>query len=93
MNSLVSLTCFSFQGFYIVIGHCIARPKTDSSVVNRAIQWTAKEKLRHYQVNALSRSSLYEPFTNLASKISSTPSRSSFSQLAVVRKNVKTDSG
>lgn len=81
------------QGFYIVIGHCITQPRSDSSTVNRALQWSAKEKLRHFQVNALCRSTLYEPFIFLSSKISSTPNKSSFSQLAVVRKNVKTDSG
>lgn len=81
------------EGFYIVIGHCITQPRSDSPTVNRALQWSAKEKLRHFQVNALCRHTLYEPFTFLSSKISSTPNKSSFSQLAVVRKNVKTDSG
>ncbi|KAK7601012.1 hypothetical protein V9T40_008453 [Parthenolecanium corni] len=82
------------EGFYIIIGHHIGRSKNDPSfVVSKALQWSIKEKLRHFEVNATNRQSLFEPFVFLASKISSAPSKSTFPQLNVVRKSVKAESG
>lgn len=82
------------EGFFVIVANYKTKSNTDlPNNVGRAIQWASKEKLRHFEVNALDKHTLYEPFTYLASKISSAPSKSSFSQLSVVRKSTRTDSG
>ncbi|XP_065223185.1 NF-kappa-B inhibitor-interacting Ras-like protein 2 [Planococcus citri] len=83
------------EGFYVIVANYKGgKSNTDlPNNIGRAIQWANKEKLRHFEVNAFDKLTLYEPFTYLASKISSAPSKSSFSQLSVVRKSTKTDSG
>lgn len=39
------------------------------SVLLRANNWCAREKIKHYVVNALERPSLYNPFIDLAIKL------------------------
>jgi len=47
----------------------------------QALQWANNEKVRLCEVSALDRSSLYEPFMYLASKLNPPPNKSALSQL------------
>lgn len=47
----------------------------------QALQWANNEKVRLCEVSALDRSSLYEPFMFLASKLNPPPNKSALSQL------------
>lgn len=51
------------------------------SIVNRANSWCARERIKHYTVNALERASLYEPFIYIASRLHPPQTKSSFPQL------------
>ncbi|XP_030754479.1 NF-kappa-B inhibitor-interacting Ras-like protein [Sitophilus oryzae] len=59
------------------------------SVVNRATDWCNREKLRHFTASAMQRSSLYEPFVYLTSKLNPPPSKSTFTPLSMGRKVLK----
>lgn len=39
------------------------------SILNRANNWCARERIKHYTVNAMERASLYEPFIGLAGRL------------------------
>lgn len=43
--------------------------------------WCARERIRHYTVNALERASLYEPFIGLALRLHPPPTKSGFDHL------------
>lgn len=59
--------------------------KTDTldpeSVLTRANNWCARERIKHYVVNAMERASLYDPFITLATKLHPPPTKSTFPQL------------
>lgn len=52
------------------------------STMNRANDWCAREKIKHYTVNAKERASLYEPFIGLAIRIHPPQTKSGFPQLS-----------
>ncbi|XP_067633377.1 NF-kappa-B inhibitor-interacting Ras-like protein isoform X2 [Eurosta solidaginis] len=63
------------------------------SVLNRANSWCARERIKHYTVNAMERPSLYEPFITLCARLTPPPTKSSFPQLRqVMQKTQKSDS-
>ncbi|XP_058832893.1 NF-kappa-B inhibitor-interacting Ras-like protein [Topomyia yanbarensis] len=51
------------------------------SNLTRANNWCARERIKHYTVNAMERASLYEPFVQLASRLYPASTKSSFPQL------------
>ncbi len=69
--------------------------KTDSTRPRRvdatqALNWAAREKVKLFEVSALDRHSLHEPFVYLASRLNPPPNKSTFSQLTIGRtKSVK----
>ncbi|KAL1491004.1 hypothetical protein ABEB36_011666 [Hypothenemus hampei] len=58
-------------------------------IINKAADWCNREKLRHFTVSAFNRSSLYEPFIYIASKLNPPPSKNSFTPLSMGRKVLK----
>ncbi|XP_067006256.2 NF-kappa-B inhibitor-interacting Ras-like protein isoform X1 [Anabrus simplex] len=58
------------------------------NTASKASHWAAREKIKHYEVNAMERSSLYEPFVYLASRLNPPPNKSTFPQLSMVRKTI-----
>ncbi|XP_069676070.1 NF-kappa-B inhibitor-interacting Ras-like protein isoform X2 [Periplaneta americana] len=58
------------------------------NTASKAAHWAAREKIRHYEVNAMDRASLYEAFVHLASKLNPPPNKSTFPQLSMVRKSI-----
>jgi len=58
------------------------------NTASKAAHWAAREKIRHYEVNAMDRMTLYEPFVHLASRLNPPPNKSTFSQLSMVRKSI-----
>uniref|UniRef100_A0A182NT20 NF-kappa-B inhibitor-interacting Ras-like protein n=1 Tax=Anopheles dirus TaxID=7168 RepID=A0A182NT20_9DIPT len=62
------------------------------SNLNRANNWCARERIKHYTVNAMERASLYEPFIQLAIRMYPTQTKSSFPQLRqLTQKTSKVD--
>ncbi|KAK3914695.1 NF-kappa-B inhibitor-interacting Ras-like protein [Frankliniella fusca] len=61
---------------------------TVTSSLNKASNWAVREHMKHYEVNAMERASLQEPFVYLATKLSPPPNKSSFPQLSMVRKSI-----
>jgi len=78
----------------IVIGN---RTKTDvmlnnlENTVSKATNWCTREKIKHYEVNIMDRSSLFEAFVYLSSKLNPPTNKSTFPQLSMGRKSVKTE--
>lgn len=62
-------------------------PTPDQTVVSKSQSWAMREKLRIYDVCALERSSLYEPFVHLATRLSPPPTKSAFPQLSIRKKD------
>lgn len=58
------------------------------NTASKAAHWATREKIRHYEVNAMDRTTLYEPFVHLASKLNPPPNKSTFPQLSMVRKSI-----
>jgi NF-kappa-B inhibitor-interacting Ras-like protein len=58
------------------------------NTASKAAHWAAREKIRHCEVNAMDRTTLYEPFVHLASKLNPPPNKSTFPQLSMVRKSI-----
>lgn len=54
---------------------------TIESNLTRANNWCARERIKHYTVNAMERASLYEPFVQLAGRLYPPQTKSSFPQL------------
>nr|CAD7572484.1 unnamed protein product [Timema californicum] len=78
------------EAYLMVIGNK-TRPTEAGSLENtasKAAHWAVREKMRHYEVNAMERATLYEPFVALASKLNPPPTKSSFPQLSMVRKTI-----
>lgn len=67
--------------------------KSDLAATNRAVdtataeRWAAAERLRLWEVNVQDRTLLLEPIMNLASRLNPQPSKTSFPQLTMGRKN------
>lgn len=78
----------------IVIGN---RTKTDAVLNNlentasKATNWCTREKIKHYEVDVMDRSSLFEAFVHLSSKLNPPANKSTFSQLSMGRKTVKAE--
>ncbi|XP_020282806.1 NF-kappa-B inhibitor-interacting Ras-like protein [Pseudomyrmex gracilis] len=76
----------------IVIGN---RTKTDAALNNlentasKASNWCTREKIKHYEVNVMDRSSLFEAFMHLSSKLNPPANKSTFPQLSMGRKTIK----
>uniref|UniRef100_A0A1A9X4A7 NF-kappa-B inhibitor-interacting Ras-like protein n=1 Tax=Glossina brevipalpis TaxID=37001 RepID=A0A1A9X4A7_9MUSC len=61
-------------------------------ILNRAISWCSRERIKHYTVNAMERPSLYDPFINLCARLHPPPTKSTFPQLRqVMQKTQKSD--
>lgn len=79
----------------VILGHnikAVESPVPLESPASKASLWSIREKIRHFEVNALDRTTLFEPFVHLCSKLNQPPNKSGFHQLSMVRKSVKTDS-
>lgn len=62
------------------------------SVLTRANNWCARERIKHYVVNAMERASLYDPFISLATKLHPPQTKSTFPQLGkLTQKSSKTE--
>lgn len=61
----------------------------DDSTLNSATQWCAREKIRHFAASSLNRSSLYDPFVYITSKLTPAPSKGGFTPLSMGRKVIK----
>lgn len=59
------------------------------SIISKANQWCTREKVKHFIVSSLNRSSLYESFVYITSKLTPPPSKSSFTPLSMGRKVMK----
>lgn len=53
-------------------------PAHVETVITKANTWSAKERVRHCVVNAMQRSTLYDPFINLAIKLYPPTNKSTF---------------
>ncbi|EGI59116.1 PREDICTED: NF-kappa-B inhibitor-interacting Ras-like protein [Acromyrmex echinatior] len=79
----------------IVIGN--RTTKTDvvlnnlENTVNKATNWCTREKVKHYEVNVMDRSTLFEAFVHLSSKLNPPTNKSTFPQLSMGRKTVKAE--
>lgn len=62
------------------------------STLSKASSWCNREKIRHFTVSAFQRSSLYEPFVYITSKLNPPPSKSTFTPLSMGRKVLKDQS-
>ena len=61
------------------------------NTASKAANWCTREKVRHFEVNVIERSSLYEAFIYLSSRLNPPPNKSSFPQLSMGRKNTRTE--
>lgn len=59
------------------------------STISKATAWCNREKIRHFTVNAMQRTTLYEPFVYITSKLNPPPSKSTFTPLSMGRKVLK----
>ncbi|XP_052902214.1 NF-kappa-B inhibitor-interacting Ras-like protein isoform X3 [Anopheles moucheti] len=79
----------------IVIANMHSRQANNDLIesnLNRANNWCARERIKHYTVNAMERASLYEPFIQLAIRLYPTQTKSSFPQLRqLTQKTSKVD--
>lgn len=67
-------------------------PDPIDAILSRANSWCARERIKHYTVNAMERASLYEPFINLCTRLHPPQPKSSFPQLRqVMQKTQKSD--
>lgn len=53
---------------------------------SKAANWCSREKLRHFEVNAMDRPSLYEPFVHLTSRLNPVQNKTTFPQLSTLSK-------
>ncbi len=59
----------------------------------QALNWAAREKVKYFEVSASERSSLFEPFVYLSSKLSPPHGKSSFTQLTMGRSSKQHSKG
>lgn len=86
----------SFQALMVVVGHHIKSQSEVSSIplespTSKATHWSIREKIKHFEVNAYDRSTLYEMFIYIASKLNPVQNKSTFPQLSMVRKSTKSE--
>lgn len=61
------------------------------TILNRANNWCARERIKHYVVNAMERPSVYPPFIDLALRLHPQPAKTTFPQLRqLTQKSQKT---
>lgn len=80
------------QVVFVVISNQVAGTENGSEceiVLNKASQWCAREKIKHFAASALNRISLYEPFVYMTSKLTPPPNKSGFTPLSMGRKVIK----
>lgn len=76
----------------IVVGNRVRAEEESHSLentANKAANWCTREKLKHYEVNVMDRSSLFEAFVYLSSRLNPPTNKSTFPQLSMGRKNLK----
>ncbi|XP_043473213.1 NF-kappa-B inhibitor-interacting Ras-like protein [Leptopilina heterotoma] len=66
-------------------------PQTLENTAIKAINWCTREKIRHFEVNVIDRTSLYEAFIYLSSRLNPPLNKSTFPQLSMGRKNTRTE--
>ncbi|XP_068248718.1 NF-kappa-B inhibitor-interacting Ras-like protein 2 isoform X2 [Palaemon carinicauda] len=72
----------------IILGNKSDTPEEERAVESSiAERWAAMERLRIWEVNVKDRSLLLEPIMSLASRLNPQPSKTSFPQLTMGRKN------
>lgn len=59
------------------------------TIFQKANQWCAREKIKHFTASSLNRPSLYEPFVYMTSKLTPPPNKSGFTPLSMGRKVIK----
>lgn len=77
---------------FVVIGNQFngsTNKSDDEFIFHKATQWCTREKIKHFTASALNRSTLYEPFVYITSKLTPTPSKSGFTPLSMGRKVIK----
>ena len=71
----------------VVLGN--KKDKTKQVETVQALNWAAREKVKFFEVSANDRSSLFEPFVYLSSKLNPPSNKSSFTQLTMGRAKAK----
>ena len=70
----------------VVIGNKSDIEASKREVENvQVLNWAAREKVKYFEVNTHDRTTLFEPFVYLASKLNPPHNKSSFSQLTMGR--------
>lgn len=74
----------------IVVGNRIKQSEVGNleNTASKAAHWAAREKIKHFEVNAMDRNTLFEPFVYLTSRLNPPPNKSTFPQLSMVRKSI-----
>lgn len=87
-NVLLIIINNYFQAVIIVLGNKTGQPdpKLQENTITKANNWCRLEKLRHFEVTAMERYSLYEPFIFLSTKLNPAPTKSSFPQIPALTK-------
>ncbi|XP_075236318.1 NFKB inhibitor interacting Ras like 1 [Lycorma delicatula] len=77
----------------IILGNnltSMTSPVQLESPISKASHWSVREKIRHFEVNSLDRTTLFEPFVYLASRLNQPLNKGGFPSM--VRKSVRLDS-
>lgn len=78
----------------IVVGNRTRADEESHNLENtasKAVNWCAREKIKHYEVDVMDRSTLYDAFVHLSSRLNPPANKSTFSQLSMGRKTVKAE--
>lgn len=72
----------------LVIGNRTGPDDVNSleNTCSKASSWCAKEKIRHFEINAMDRPSLYEPFIFMTSRLNPIQTKTTFPQLSTLSK-------
>ncbi|PZC73260.1 hypothetical protein B5X24_HaOG209757 [Helicoverpa armigera] len=72
----------------LVIGNRTGPDDVNSleNTCSKASNWCAREKIRHFEVSAMDRPSLYEPFIFMTSKLNPVQNKTAFPQLSTLSK-------
>ncbi|CAH1640775.1 unnamed protein product [Spodoptera littoralis] len=72
----------------LVIGNRTGPDDVNSleNTCSKAANWCAREKIRHFEVSAMDRPSLYEPFIFMTSKLNPVQNKTAFPQLSTLSK-------
>lgn len=66
-----------------------SKEEVDNCILQKGTQWCNRERIKHFVATSVKRSTLYEPFIYIASKLNSLPGKSSFTPLSMGRKAIK----